>query len=617
MPVGRFGKTPEEAANFRLALTRLMEASKYGAEAVDRPSFRVDNESLIPVLDVLEHTPYLKQDNDLYRLRLATLIEIDNEKTRSIRADCNRILTLMVEHYRNKETRKTQKNLSDLAKVLELTPQRVEFCVDLLLEESWAWLGGNNNRTEPFEKRWIQPGENILRYKSVEAMQPTISTHIESTASTTFGIRQAADAGEPKKTKSAEKRGLTFRTPFETYRAQRKIGEGGSSTVYEVKSGSGDVYAVKMLKAEAVSTVRMKRFQNEAAFCQRVAHPKILRVIDWGISDGASGQECPFLVSPYYPDTLRGFNSKAFPRDKILPAFSQILDGIEAAHLLGILHRDIKPENILFDPTRDELVIADFGIAHFGEEELLTAVETKAAERLANFQYAAPEQEKRGALVGMPADIYALGLVLNEMFTGEIIHGTGFRTVGEAAREFAYLDPIIESMVRQKPSDRPQSIREIKNRLIAAGNEFVSQQKIEVLKRQVVKASEVTDPLLADPVRLSAMDYQKGMLILSLSQPINPKWVGRFHSIGNYTFFMGGGPHSFSFAGKEACIACEPRYVQQVVDWFKGFLNSATQDYGRLLESERLVEEQKQKKELQQKLKEEETRSELLKNIRI
>lgn len=75
-------------------------------------------------------------------------------------------------------------------------------------------------------------------------------------------------------------------------------------------------------------------------------------------------------------------------------------------------HRDLKPENILHDPIENRLVVSDFGIAHFTAELMHTLVETKLAERLANFHYAAPEQRRPGGLVDHRADIYALGLIL-------------------------------------------------------------------------------------------------------------------------------------------------------------------------------------------------------------
>lgn len=73
-------------------------------------------------------------------------------------------------------------------------------------------------------------------------------------------------------------------------------------------------------------------------------------------------------------------------------------------------------------------MLADFRIAHFEEEELLTAVESKQNDRLANFfLYAAPEPRVRNSAVDHRADIFALGLILNGMFTGIAPQGTGFR----------------------------------------------------------------------------------------------------------------------------------------------------------------------------------------------
>ena len=124
--------------------------------------------------------------------------------------------------------------------------------------------------------------------------------------------------------------------------------------------------------------------------------------------------------------------------------------------------------------------MVDFGIARFTEEALFTAVETRAQDRLANFLYAAPEQRVRGRDVGPVADIYALGLILNEMFTGEVPQGSGHKRIGDVAPQYGYLDTSVDRMIRQSPAERPGSIAEIKRELIARGNEFVSQQKLRV-----------------------------------------------------------------------------------------------------------------------------------------
>ena len=94
--------------------------------------------------------------------------------------------------------------------------------------------------------------------------------------------------------------------------------------------------------------------------------------------------------------------------DDVLPLFSDVLDGVEAAHFLKVIHRDLKPENLLVTMPSRRVVVADFGVAHFEEEDLYTAVETREAERLANFLYSAPEQRARGRDVDCRADVFAL-----------------------------------------------------------------------------------------------------------------------------------------------------------------------------------------------------------------
>lgn len=222
-----------------------------------------------------------------------------------------------------------------------------------------------------------------------------------------------------------------FETAFDTYTVVRQVGSGGSGVVFLVRNSDGNDLALKVLDRSKAPRQKVKRFQNEIQFCQRQVSERIVRVLDYGQASYAS----LFYVMPYYPSTLRDLIKKQLPNTERLALYVQILDSVEAAHLLGVFHRDIKPENLLYDAGVNRIVLADFGIARFTEDELLTLVETGPSERLANFVYAAPEQRVRGKTVGMPADIYALGLILNEMFTGEVPQGSGFKqNKGRCAR---------------------------------------------------------------------------------------------------------------------------------------------------------------------------------------
>ncbi len=173
----------------------------------------------------------------------------------------------------------------------------------------------------------------------------------------------------------------TFETAFDTYHIIGVIGEGGAGRVFEVKTSSGPTLALKCLRPELASTEKRKRFKNEIDFCSENTHPNLIHVLDWGVAEW-DGKRTPFYVMPKYAGTLRGLMEKKIASGAVLRAFGQILDGVEAAHLLGVTHRDLKPENILFDPKQGLFVVADLGIAHFEEEIIATAVETKRGERL-------------------------------------------------------------------------------------------------------------------------------------------------------------------------------------------------------------------------------------------
>jgi serine/threonine protein kinase len=197
---------------------------------------------------------------------------------------------------------------------------------------------------------------------------------------------------------------------------------------------------------------------------------------------------------------------------------------VEAAHLSRVIHRDLKPENVLVDDN-NICVVADFGIAHFEEEELVTAVETKANDRLANFLYAAPEQRVRNGNVTGRADLFALGLILNEMFTGQVIQGTGFRRIASVNPSASYLDGIVDRLVQNDPAARYASIDELKKDLLAARNVFVSRQALDAQAGQVVSRSA---PGEVEPVTLMAADWEGGVLKLELNRAPEIGWVQRF-----------------------------------------------------------------------------------------
>ncbi len=271
----------------------------------------------------------------------------------------------------------------------------------------------------------------------------------------------AQEARPEPKSRSAKKE--VFETAFDQYKSVKRIGDGGSGQVFEVTNAKGEHLALKILDPSKATVDKVKRFKNEIDFCYRTSHKNIIRVLDYGITYLKGAKATPFYVMPLYPISLRGLIKKGMQKNHVLNLFSHLLGGIEEAHNQRVVHRDLKPENVLCS-GEDNLVIADFGIAHFEEEFLRTSVSSNGA-RLANFQYAAPEQRSPDKEVDQRCDIYALGLILNEMVTKDVPQGTSYKTINEADPSMGYLDAVVEKMIRHNPVDRFSTVREVREQI--------------------------------------------------------------------------------------------------------------------------------------------------------
>jgi len=409
------------------------------------------------------------------------------------------------------------------------------------------------------------------------------------------------------------KKGTVLRNAFDTYTIQQQRGAGGSGTVYEVLDSEGSAFAIKVLDPTKASSVRLKRFKNEIDFCSRNTHKNIIRVLGTGVME--SGET--FYVMPLFSCTLRDVMSKGIEPDAILPVFGQVLDGVEAAHLQGVWHRDLKPENVLCSPSAEDLVVADFGIAHFEEEDLLTAVETKPGERLANFLYAAPEQKIRGKSADSRADIYALGLMLHEMYTCDVPLGTGHKRIADVSPAFGYLDALTDLMRRHSPDERPATIADIKGLVQRYEYEAVTLQRLSKINGTVIRSREIDEPLAEVPPRLVNFEWNRGQLTLMLDRPVTSEWVNALRRMGSYSSVMGKPPDVFAFEGDRAVVAAREHEIQSVIDYFKGWLPLASRTLKSLLEQSARREEADRKEQLRLEREAEEQRLRVLRNIRI
>jgi serine/threonine-protein kinase len=207
------------------------------------------------------------------------------------------------------------------------------------------------------------------------------------------------------------------------YRVTSLIGEGGMGSVYLVEhTHMRKRFALKLLHPQmAENTEALARFQREAEAAGHVEHPNIVAATDFGqLEDGA------FFLGLEYVDgiTLRATLARGpLPIGRALYIARQIALALERAHGAGIVHRDLKPENVMLvtkDDDHDFVKVLDFGVARFDAAngpggQFLTA----AGMVMGTPTYMAPEQAVADR-VSHRADLYALGVVLYEMLTGEV-----------------------------------------------------------------------------------------------------------------------------------------------------------------------------------------------------
>lgn len=233
-----------------------------------------------------------------------------------------------------------------------------------------------------------------------------------------------------------------------TYERESALVEGGSAMVWKVRRRpDGKVFAVKQIKKGSKrDSPRNKRFEREIEYGKRASHPNVM-----SIHARSEDEDFFYYVMDFYPMTLRDVISDESDVDALLDYARQLCDALAYVHGDGIVHRDIKPENVLVDPDARRLVLADFGIAHFKDSVL-----TKRSDLLVNRNYLAPEQMVRNNAhgIGKPADVFALGLVITEMFTKQNPRGRRHALVRDHYPFLADLDLMVERMLLQDETQR-------------------------------------------------------------------------------------------------------------------------------------------------------------------
>ncbi len=198
------------------------------------------------------------------------------------------------------------------------------------------------------------------------------------------------------------------------YRLEAKLGSGGMSTVYLARDTTLDrPVAVKVMHREMSEQAdQLERFRQEARAVAKLSHPNVVSVIDAGEDGGY-----PYIVFEYVEgETLKARINRigALDVQEALAYAIEIGRGLTVAHARRMVHRDIKPQNVLID-SEGRAKLTDFGISRQLEQDGMTAT----GRVLGTTDYVAPEQAM-GHGADQRSDIYSLGVVLYEMFTGEV-----------------------------------------------------------------------------------------------------------------------------------------------------------------------------------------------------
>ena len=252
----------------------------------------------------------------------------------------------------------------------------------------------------------------------------------------------------------------------ERYRIVALLGKGGMGEVYRADDlRLSQPVAMKFLPAVlSQDGAALARFHREVRLARQVSHTNVCRVFDIGESSGL-----PFLSMEYVDGEDLGSLLKRIgrlPQDKAIDISRQLCAGLAAAHEAGVLHRDLKPANIMLD-KRGKVRITDFGLAGLSAaagDEIYAGTPA----------YMAPEQ-LAGQAATAQSDIYALGLVLYEIFTGKRVFEAA--TVADLIRQHESttptnpsqlvegMDPLVERVIlrclENEPQSRPRSALQV------------------------------------------------------------------------------------------------------------------------------------------------------------
>jgi serine/threonine protein kinase len=200
---------------------------------------------------------------------------------------------------------------------------------------------------------------------------------------------------------------------FMGYKIIRTLGVGNVGTVMLVEKG-GNYFAVKILRNNTTPegyAIRIRRFAREAEILRRIDHPNIVKIYDCNFDDSKGS---PYLIMEHVDgrQLSQHIKQKSLDFDRKISIIKQVADALDYVHRQGIIHRDVKPENILV--TEDGVVkITDFGIGKIMDSEFAITGDVMGSPA-----YMSPESFDSAQTIDYRTDIFSLGVICYELFTG-------------------------------------------------------------------------------------------------------------------------------------------------------------------------------------------------------
>jgi serine/threonine-protein kinase len=262
------------------------------------------------------------------------------------------------------------------------------------------------------------------------------------------------------------------------YRVVRRIGKGGMGVVYEVEHlRMGKRFAAKVVaRAHAQDPEMIRRFEQEAVAASRAENPHIVQVVNFDTEDGLTYLVMELLKGRSLHERLK---DGALPIDVAVEVACQIVDGLDAAHRAGVVHRDLKPANVFLVEREDQVLakILDFGVSKVRRAETDGATLTQPGEVLGTPMYLAPEQARSADNADVRSDLYAVGVIVFEMVTGQRLWNTK--------------DPV--ELIAKQLVERPRSPRSLN----AAVPEALERIILRCLEKQPERRFQTAAELLA------------------------------------------------------------------------------------------------------------------------